>query len=158
MTDMSVKYRGYYLEFQEHNDNWKVDMGDGGEYKSPDIKKVRKRVDTFLKLKIKGTLVIKRRSFGMTSAGSPFEAVKITSVGEGGEVWVVGVKSGNREKLYSGDPLYENSKVNKLKMAEMLKLQKNKEVLSSQIRGLKEKLVRFDPETLIGKKAVKKDD
>jgi hypothetical protein len=151
---MHIKYRGYKVEFRDSAEMWTVDLGDAGIYNDEDIKKIKKRIDQQLKSKVNGMIAIR----GGGWSGETYKAVKITSVSVDGDIWIVGVKDGRREKLSYSDRLYENTPYNKKLMSKVLNLKLEKENIDNKIREISKHLKKVDVKALQRKEDDSKKD
>ena len=87
---ITVKYKGYTIQFLEYSEVWEVKIGEDA-YSNESLKNVKEHIDRLNKKDFKRFKVISTR-------WSEIEVVTVTSVDDKGYYWVID-KTGNRKKV-----------------------------------------------------------
>lgn len=142
MADMTVEYRDFEIKFYNDDNRWSVDI-DNVTFYDEDIKVLKKKIAAFHKGKVAGiTALVRGGGYGLD--GLPFQAVRITSITEDGDIWATYVKTGRRERLYRHATIYMLSAKNKKAIVEYMNLTKAIEKLQDRKSKLVERMELMD--------------
>lgn len=94
--EIGTEYKTIKIIYSEWEEKWEAGLG-GREFADSSLKKVKERIDAFLK-KENAFSRVKARYMENYRSDEQYEPITITSITEDGEVWIVAAK-GERRKI-----------------------------------------------------------
>ena len=134
-------YRGAIIAYNEHNNQWDIQLGKARLASKDSLTKAREAVDRLFAKETETREKFKRRDAWFCAYNSPFYKVVVTSVTDDGrEAWISG--DGTRSKTHLSD-LFLDSEENTKIVSEIKQKQLEVERLHTEIFTLKKSLLPF---------------